>query len=227
MSTESPVVELYSYWRSGCSWRVRIALQLKQISHSIKPINLLKQEHRSAQYQEINPSQSVPALAVHTGQTRLVIGQSLAILEYLEESYPNTLHLLPDDSKSRAQIRQLCSIICCDIQPIANLSVLNKVEELTGREGDKQQWAADVISKGLAAFEGLLVSRSGRYCFGDSLSLADCCLIPQLFAARRWNVDLSHFPNCCRIEKNCELLPAFQAAHADNQIDNPSNHRPA
>ncbi len=210
---------LYSYFRSGSSWRVRVALNLKGLKYSIVPIHLLKGQQKTPEFRAVSPQGMVPALVVEEGGTSHTLTQSVAIIEYLEETHPSP-PLLPRDPFERARVRQLAEIVNSSIQPLQNLSVLNKVVELGGA---RDPWAQDFIASGLAAFEGL-VSEShceghGAYAVGDQPTFADIFLVPQLFSARRFGVDLAPYPTCLEIEAACAKLPAFEAARPERQPD--------
>ena len=214
MSSSSKVV-LYGYWRSSCSWRVRIALNLKKIDFEYVAVPLLENAQSAPDYVEKNPSAEVPTLEID-GQN---LAQSLAILEYLEETRPDQgARLLPTDPVKRAQARQIAMIIASNTQPLQNLRVLKKVGELGG-EAEKKKWANDVISRNFAALEKILAKTSGKYCVGDEVSIADLCLVPQLYGARRFDVDLSQFPLITKIESSLEVLDEFKRAHANVQPD--------
>ncbi|XP_054265739.1 probable maleylacetoacetate isomerase 2 [Macrosteles quadrilineatus] len=204
---------LYSFWRSSCSYRVRIALNLKEIPYEIKPISLVKNggEQHNDDYREINPISQVPVLEID-GQ-RLI--ESLNIMHYLEETRPQR-PLMPQDVVKRARVREICEVIASGIQPLQNLFVLVQVGE-----AKKLEWAQLFINRGFRAVEKLLSSTAGKYCVGDELTLADCCLIPQVFNARRYGVDLRPYPIVLRIDRELENHPAFQAAHPSNQPDCP------
>ncbi|XP_973541.3 probable maleylacetoacetate isomerase 2 isoform X2 [Tribolium castaneum] len=204
---------LYSYWRSSCSWRVRIALNLKEIPYDIKPVSLIKTggEQHTNEFREVNPMEQVPAL--HIDGVTLV--ESLSILAYLEETRPQR-PLLPHDVVKRAKVREICEVIASGIQPLQNLVVLIHVGE-----EKKNEWAQHWINRGFRAVEKLLSASAGKYCVGDEITLADCCLIPQVFNARRFHVDLRPFPIILRIDRELENHPAFRAAHPSNQPDCP------
>jgi maleylpyruvate isomerase len=211
-------MKLYGYWRSSCTWRVRIALGLKGIKHSYEPIHLLKDggEQNADRYRALNPLRTVPLLEIEDRGKVVRIAQSMAILEYLEEKHPSA-SILPKDPIARAQARMIAESINSGIQPLQNLAVLQRVKgEL---RGDERAWAKHWITRGLTAVEGLVSSCAGTYCVGDTVTLADMCLIPQLHNARRFDVDLTAFPKLMAIEKACEALPAFQHAHPDLQPD--------
>ncbi|CAB3375231.1 Hypothetical predicted protein [Cloeon dipterum] len=204
---------LYSYWRSSCSWRVRIALNLKEIDYDIKAVSLIKNggEQHTAEFREMNPMSQLPAFVVD-GNTYT---ESLAILEYLEATHPD-IPLLPEDEHKRTKVRELCQMIASGIQPLQNLAVLNHV-------GDekKKEWACHWITRGFNALEKTLETTAGKYCVGDEITMADCCLVPQLYNARRFQLDLEPYPNIVRIDQELENHPAFKAAHPNSQPDCP------
>lgn len=203
---------LFSYWRSSCSWRVRLALNLKEIPYDIKPINLIKSggEQHSTEYRDVNPMELVPALHID-GHTLI---ESLAIMHYLEETRPER-PLLPQDAYQRAKVRELCEIIASGIQPLQNIGLLSYVGER------KKEWGQHWIHRGFRALEKILSTSSGKYCVGDEISMADCCLIPQACNARRFGIDLRQYPNILRIDSELENHPAFRAAHPTKQPDYP------
>jgi maleylpyruvate isomerase len=211
-------VKLYSYWRSSCSWRVRIALNLKGLPYTYEAVHLLKdggQQHTEA-YRAVNPQRTVPTLEFHEGGEVRRLSQSMAILEYLEERYP-TPALLPRDAWARARCRMMAEGVNSGIQPLQNTSVMQFVKgEL---RSDERAFAAHWIARGLTALEALVKPAAGTYCMGEQVSFADLFLVPQLYGARRYGVDLSPYPTLTRIEAACGQLPAFQAAHADRQPD--------
>lgn len=204
---------LYSYWRSSCAWRVRIALNLKEIPYDIKPVSLIKGggEQHSDEYRNVNPMEHVPALQID-GHTLI---ESMNIMHYLEETRPQKA-LMPQDVFKRAKVREICEVITSGIQPLQNLTVLIYV----GEEKQKE-WAQHWINRGFRAVEKLLSASAGKYSVGDEITLADCCLIPQVFNARRFQVDLRPFPTILRIERELENHPAFRAAHPSSQPDCP------
>ncbi|XP_064106117.1 maleylacetoacetate isomerase-like isoform X1 [Macrobrachium nipponense] len=204
---------LYSYFRSSCSWRVRIVLAHKGVEYETRAVNLLKKEQVSDEFKKSNPMGQVPALFINN-QT---LTQSISIMEYLEEVYPQQ-PLLPKDPILRAKVREICEIIGSGIQPLQNLSVLQKI-------GDekKMEWAQFHINKGFVALEQVLARSSGKYCVGDQVSLADCCLVPQVYNANRFKVDMSAFPTISRIHDALTSLEAFQAAHPSKQPDCPED----
>ena len=214
-------LQLYSYWRSSAAYRVRIGLNLKGLAYDIVPVHLLHdggQQH-SPEFREINPQQLVPVLG--HGHRRL--GQSLAILEYLDEMWP-TPALLPSTARERQRVRALALLVACDIHPLNNLRVLQYFEqEWNVPQPERDEWVRHWITGGLAAAEALVADHpsTGTYCEGNIPSLADCCLIPQLYNARRFGVDMAQFPALQRIEAECLALPAFDAARPERQPNAP------
>ncbi|WP_261858764.1 maleylacetoacetate isomerase [Photobacterium sanguinicancri] len=209
-------MKLYDYYRSSASYRVRIALHLKGLSYDAVPISLIDGEHQNDDYRHTNPNQRVPSLENENGP----LGQSLAIIEYLNEIHPDP-KLLPSDPWKKAQCRSLAMLIACDIHPLNNLQVLNYLNtELGVNQNEKMVWYHYWLSRGLSAFEQLLMQRPTPtdFCCGDQPTLADLCLIPQIYNARRFNFDLDPFPLINDIERTCQLLPAFQLAHPDHSI---------
>lgn len=215
-------MKLYNYWRSSSSWRVRIALAHKNLPYDYVPVNLVRdggEQHR-AEFSALNPMEQVPALElVHGGKTQ-TLAQSLAILEYLEETHP-TPPLLPKDPMARARVREIANLINAGIQPLQNLSVLQYVE--SAFKADRAVWATHWITAGLKALEALAKPLAKRCLVGDDVSLADACLVPQLYAARRFDVDMKPFPTLLRVEEYVQTLPAFVKAHAGKQIDAPAS----
>ena len=207
---------LYGYFRSSAAYRVRIALNMKGLPYVQTPVSLLKGEQRSTDYLALNPHGLVPAL--RDGEALLT--QSLAICEYLDEAYPDTPQLLPVDPALRAQVRAVALAIACDIHPVNNLRVLNYLKsELAVPEDARNDWYRHWVVQGFAALEHQLAVHAGQYCFGDSITLADVCLLPQVFNARRFNVDMAAYPLLSRIAANLEVLPAFADAHPQKQPD--------
>ncbi|XXF77076.1 maleylacetoacetate isomerase [Myxococcaceae bacterium GXIMD 01537] len=211
-------LRLYGYWRSSCTWRVRIALNFKGLEYAYTPVHLTKDggEQNTEQYRAINPMRMVPTLEWNDSGMVRRLGQSLAIMEYLEELVP-TPALLPREPLERARVRMLSEMVNSGIQPLQNLSVLQHVKgEL---KGDERAFAAHWNQRGLTALETAVKETAGTYCLGERVTLADVCLVPQLYGARRFGVDLTPYPVLTRIEAACNSLPAFQAAHADRQPD--------
>ncbi|AZC16416.1 MULTISPECIES: maleylacetoacetate isomerase [Pseudomonas] len=212
-------MELYTYYRSTASYRVRIALGLKGLDYQAIPVNLLVPKggaNRLPEYLEINPQGRVPAL--RTDQGDLLI-QSLAIIEYLEERYPQ-VPLLPEDLVGRARARAVASIIGCDVHPLHNSSTQNLLREWGHEEAQLLVWIDHWISQGLAALEQLI--GDAGFCFGEQPGLADVFLIPQLYAAERFKVSLEAYPRIRRVAALAAEHPAFQAAHPANQPDTPA-----
>lgn len=209
---------LYGYWRSSCTYRVRIALAFKGVEYSIVPVHLLEgggQQHADA-FRARNPMEQVPALEVEEGGEIIALGQSMAILEYLEERYPEP-PLLPADRVARARARQLAEIVNSGIQPLQNLAVMKR---LKAAGVDPNTWSADCIRRGLAAYAAVCERTAGAFSVGDAPSLADCALVPQLYNARRFGVDVSaELPALARIDARCAELDAFARAHPDRQPD--------
>eukprot|EP00105_Crassostrea_gigas_P004139 XP_011417259.1 PREDICTED: maleylacetoacetate isomerase-like isoform X2 [Crassostrea gigas] len=210
---------LYSYFRSSCAWRVRIALNIKGIEYEYKAVNLIKDGgmQRKEEYIAVNPMQMVPAFVVD-GAT---LTQSIPIMEYLEEKYPSPA-ILPKDSLQKAKVREICEIIASGIQPIQNLVVLQKVQKLSNEE-EKAEWAKFWINKGFIALEKLLEKCSGQYCVGDTVTMADMCLVPQVGNAKRFKVDMSPFPLISKINDELEKLEEFQKASPFKQPDCPED----
>ncbi|XP_003260846.1 maleylacetoacetate isomerase [Nomascus leucogenys] len=208
---------LYSYFRSSCSWRVRIALALKGIDYETVPINLIKDggQQFSKDFQALNPMKQVPALKIDG----ITIYQSLAIIEYLEETRP-TPQLLPQDPKKRASVRMISDLIAGGIQPLQNLSVLKQVGEEI-----QLTWAQNAITSGFNALEQILQSTAGIYCVGDEVTMADLCLVPQVANAERFKVDLTPYPTISSINKRLLVLEAFQVSHPCRQPDTPTELR--
>jgi maleylacetoacetate isomerase len=212
---------LYSYWRSSAAYRVRIGLQLKHLAYEIAPVHLLRDggEQHGEAFQSLNPQQLVPVLK--HGQR--VIRQSLAILEYLEETFPDQ-PIMPATARDRARVRALAQMIACDIHPLNNLRVLQFLElDWNVPQPEREAWVRRWLLEGFAALEDLLADNpsTGEFCEGDLPSVADCCLIPQVYNARRFGVDLQRFPTIERIEQHCLGLPEFDAARPENQPDAP------
>lgn len=218
---------LYSYWRSSCSYRVRIALALKGIPYKYEAVHLVKEGGKqfSEDYQKLNPMKELPSLAIDGA----VLTQSTAIIEYLEETRPQPA-LLPSDPKARAQVRAVCSIISNDIQPLGNLRVLKHVaslcEDPSARDARKEDWARTYIGLGFSGLEKLLsgsegtgAGTAGKYCVGDDVTMADCFLVPQVYNALRFKVDMAAYPTIARVHAALAEHPAFAAAHPSAQPD--------
>lgn len=209
-------MKLYSYFRSSASYRVRIALNIKNIPYDIIPVHLVKGEQKSDEYISKNPSGLIPALELNDDK---IITQSMAILDFLDNEYPNT-PLLPKDNADRAIVLSMCNIIACDTHPLNNLRVLQYLtNELQVSDEQKQNWYAHWIMVNFTAFESLLKVHSGQYAFGDSITMADICLIPQVYNANRFKVDLSAFPTILKVVENCNKLDVFIKASPEKQAD--------
>ena len=212
-------MKLYTYFRSSAAYRVRIALNLKGLSYQAVPVHLLKNggEQHQDDYRRINPSGLLPAFQ----DDWITLTQSMAIIEYLEEAHP-TVPLLPQDAPGRARVRELAQIIGCDIHPINNLRVLSYlVKQLGLSEQAKTEWYRHWVIEGFQSLEAHLARDpgAGPFCHGDRPTIADCYLVPQVFNAQRFDVDLKAFPNIARINALCTDLPAFKAAHPSRQPD--------
>ncbi|NVD98693.1 maleylacetoacetate isomerase [Massilia sp. BJB1822] len=212
-------MKLYSYFRSSTSYRTRIALNLKGLEYEQVPVHLLRDggEQHGENYRAVNPSQLVPALV----DGDLTVTQSLAIMEYLDEVHP-VMPLLPQDAAGRARVRALALTVACEIHPLANLRVLQHLKGAMGlSEEVKNEWQQHWVKEGLVMLEAHLArdSETGRFCHGDTPTMADCCLVPQVFNAQRVGVDVGPYPNIARIYANCIELPAFKAAHPSQQPD--------
>ena len=206
-------IRLYSYWRSSAAYRVRIALNLKGLEHEIVPVSLAPgvSEQRSESYRARNPQMLVPFLE----DGEIAINQSMAILEYLEETYPEP-SLLPASEPLRSKVRAFCNMIACDIHPLNNLRVMNYVRDELGTDptGD---WYRTWIQRGFDACEAY--AGEGPYAFGERVTLADALLVPQMYNARRFNVPLDDFPRLVAIVDQCNTLKAFRDALPENQSD--------
>lgn len=210
--------ELYSYFRSSAAYRVRIALGLKDLDFSTVPVHLLRNggEQNSAAYLQRNPEGLVPTLV----DDDVLLTQSLAIMEYLDETHGKP-SLLPTDPLARARVRALSLHIACDIHPLNNLRVLRYLaHDLHVEKSVRDDWYRHWIQVGFKAVEARLQEpETGLYCHGDSPTMADCCLVPQVYNASRFDIDFAPFPTIARIAKQCDTLPAFKAAHPDAQPD--------
>lgn len=224
MSTSPTAVEagrirLHGYWRSSAAWRVRIALNLKGLGWESSPVHLVRDggEQRKAPFLALNPQGLVPALEIDG----LVLSQSLAMIEYLEETRPAPA-LLPADAAGRARVRSLAQLVACDIHPLNNLRVLQYLGDRLGVDAaSRDAWYRHWIAEGLRALEQRLSAEraTGRFCHGDRPGLADCCLVPQLYNARRYDCALDEFPRILAIEAACSELDAFSAARPERQPD--------
>jgi len=217
----SPTLTLYGYWRSSAAYRVRIGLNLKKLAYLQIPVHLLQaggQQHANA-YTALNPQHLVPTLQ----HDRHTLRQSLAILEYLDETWPEP-PLLPRTAAERAHVRALAQMIACDVHPLNNLRVAQYLDrELGQTQSARDEWMRHWMHTGFAALETLLAQTAARgdFCVGTSPTLADCCLIPQLYNARRVGIALARYPRLTDIETACLALPAFHTAAPEQQPDAP------
>lgn len=213
-------LKLYGYWRSSASYRLRIAMHLKQLAFDYVPVHLVKDggQHRSHAYSSINPSMLVPTFV--DDDEDIVLNQSLAIIEYLDDKYPNTPALLPTHALDKARIRAFAQDIACDLQPVTNLRILQSLKsDFKASSEQTEAWCVKWIEQAFSALEKRLVTRSGKYCFGYDVTLADVCLIPQVYNALRFKVNMQHFPLIQKIYDNCNELEAFQTAKPEAQSD--------
>jgi len=202
---------LHDYYRSSASYRVRIALKLKGIAYDTHPVSLIDGAQKSAEYRALNPQGFVPMLEID-GQR---LTQSLAIMVYLDQRFPDP-PLVPADPADGAHVRSLALTVACDIHPLNNLRVLKYLKGTLGHDQDETDgWYRHWIVEGLSALEALAAPRSGKFLFGDKVTLADVCLVPQLYNARRFSVPLDACPTLVRADANASVLPAFAAAHPD------------
>jgi len=211
------IQHFYSYFRSSTAYRLRIALNLKGITPAeTHYVNLLKGEQRTPEYRAVNPMGALPAFVLADGT---VLTQSLAMLEWLEETHP-TPALLPQDPVARVEVRAFAQIIGCDIHPVNNLRILNYITgELGADDAAKKQWIHHWLHQAFPVLEQMVVAQPGPFCFGDTASLADICLVPQWFNAERFGLDLSAYPKLAAITAHCRTLDAFTRAAPENQPD--------
>ena len=211
------MLTLYTYWRSSAAYRVRIALALKGLDATQIPVHLLKDggQQRAEPYKALNPAQLVPTLQ----HDALTLNQSLAIIEYLDAVYPQQ-PLLPEDPATAAVVRAMALDIACDIHPLNNLRVLQYLTTTLGvSEQQKTDWIQHWLRQGFAALEQRLALTAGQYCVGDQVTLADLCLVPQVYNALRFAVDLTPYPQIQKVYQQCLLLPAFVSASPEQQPD--------
>jgi len=210
-------MKLHGYWRSSAAYRVRIALNLKGVQVEHCPVHLINNggEQHSASYQLLNPSELVPTLE----EGELSLNQSLAIIQYLEDSYPQT-PLYPKDPAQKAAVMAFALDIACDIHPLNNLRVL---QYLTGplalSEAEKMQWIQHWLAVGFSALESRLQQTARRYCFGDQITVADLCLVPQVYNALRFQLDMTNYPQISAIYQRCNEVEAFAKAAPERQVD--------
>ena len=209
-------MKLYTYFRSSAAFRVRIALNLKGLKYEPVFVHLAKGEHRQPQYAQVNPQALLPTLELDDG-TRLT--QSLAIIEWLEEKHP-TPPLLPKDPFAKARVRSLSYLVASEIHPLNNLRVLQHLKRVLGQTQEQiDTWYRYWIADGLAKLEAELAGSSGKFCHGDSPGMADCCLVPQIFNAKRYSSDLAPYPTTMRVFETCMKLEAFDRAQPSKQPD--------
>lgn len=205
-------MKLYGYWRSSCSYRVRIALNLKGLAYEQEAVHLVQGDQHAGAHLARNAKAEVPVLELDGGE---LLTQSVAICEYLDEIHPSP-SLLPRDAMAKARVREMVEVVNAGIQPLQNFAVLKAVGELGA---DKKAWIQGVIERGFVALEKLAAKSAGRYLHGDSVSLADVVLVPQVYNALRFEVDMAQFPTLKRVHEACEELDAFKRAHPSAQPD--------
>ena len=204
-------LKLYSFYNSSCAWRVRICLALKKVNYEVVPVS---RDTKTNEFFDINPMGQVPALLINDK----CLSQSMAMMEYIEEKFTGQ-RLLPQDLYLRAKVREICELICSGIQPLQNRHALKRCDsecnvELAGKAS---------ITYGFKSLEKILQTCSGKYCVGDEITMADACLVPQVFNAYRFQVDMEPFPCICKINNSLEQLDAFQSTHPKNQPDFPKS----
>lgn len=214
MENSTPI--LHNYFRSSSSWRVRIALDLKNIDYEYKPVSLIKDggEQFLDEFTKINPKNEVPVLQIDN----LSLTQSIPIIEYLNETRPNEFNLLLNDPKLRIKSRQIAEIINCSMQPYQNLNAIKRIASYAGDE-KKLEWVQFYLNKGFNAIEKILEETSGTYCIGNNVSIADLCLVPQVYSAHRFKINMTKYPNVIRVNEELNKLAAFKKAHAHRQPD--------
>ena len=209
-------MKLYTYFRSSAAFRVRIALNLKGLKYEPRFVHLSKGEHRAAEYSEVNAQSLLPTLELDDG-TRLT--QSLAIIEYLDEKHPEP-RLIPREAVARARVRSLALLVACEIHPLNNLRVLQHLKRELGQSQEQiDAWYRHWVADGLAKLEAEIRDGEGRFCNGDLPTMADCCLVPQIFNAKRYNSDLAPYPTTMRVFEACMNLEAFDRAQPSKQPD--------
>ncbi|MCF6239019.1 MAG: maleylacetoacetate isomerase [Candidatus Marinimicrobia bacterium] len=211
------MLKLYTYWRSTAAYRVRIALNLKNLKYQSIPIHLVKNggEQNSDQFKTLNPQALVPALQTETGE---ILTQSMAIIEYLEENYPDNT-LLPESTTARAQCRAMAQVIACEVHPLNNLRVLKYLKSQQWQQQQVDDWYHHWVHQGFIAIEKSLDERTHQYMFADYPCLSDIVLVAQIYNARRFEVCLDAYPNIQKIEAMCSKLSAFEDARPENQHD--------
>ena len=211
---------LHSYWRSSCSWRVRIALHHKRLPFAYAPVDLAAGDQFSAAHRARNPMTTVPLLEVQEAGSTLRLAQSMAILEWLEERHPSP-PLLPRDPAGRARVRAIAEDVNSSIQPFQNASTMRWLRERHPGAGDDVAFTSHFLARGMTGLEEVVRDGAGRFCHGDEVTLADLFVVPQLYGARRFGVDVTRFPTLLRVEAACASLHAFVAAAPDRQPDAP------
>ncbi len=209
-------MKLFGYWRSSATYRVRIALALKELDYEYRPVNLLKGEQREPAYLEKNPMGLVPALQADDGA---IVVQSLAIMEYLEDAFPRP-SILPEDLAARGYARAIAATLACEAQPFMNLRIQNYLKNTLDLDADAiSAWLDRWPGGAMAAAEKMVAAHGGAFCVGDASTIADCCLVPQMYGAMRFGIDISAMPRLNEVYDACQKLPAFEKAHPDNQPD--------
>ncbi|MFC3053004.1 maleylacetoacetate isomerase [Kordiimonas pumila] len=208
-------LKLYGYWRSGTSYRTRIALNLKGVAYETHPVDLRQGQHKQSAFLQLNPQGLVPALDTGTA----ILAQSPAIIEWLEEAYPEPA-LLPKNLQDRAYVRAMAAVVGCDVHPINNLRILQHIKtELGGDEAAISNWTAKWISAGFDTLETMIEKAGGKFAFGDAPTVADCYIMPQIYSAERFNVDLQPYPRLMAVASHALQHPAFTKAHPSVQPD--------
>jgi maleylacetoacetate isomerase len=221
-AVSADVLTLYSYWRSSACYRVRIALHLKGLAFETVPVHLINNggEQHAEAFRDVNPQELIPVL-MHGDR---VMRQSLAIIEYLDEAFSESAALMPAIARDRQRCRAIAHMVAMDIHPLGNLRVQQYLETRIGADADaREDWTRHWIRHGFEAVERVLAdsSSTGAFCEGDTPTMADCCLVPQVYNARRFGIDMHAFPTIARIEANCLALDAFQRAKPEAQPDAP------
>ncbi len=208
------MLTLHGYWRSSAAYRVRIALNLKGLAYDQVTYDLRRKAEKGEPYARLNPQKLVPTLQTEDGA---LLTQSLAILEWLEEAHPEP-GLLPENKTDRAHVRAMCALVACDIHPVNNLRILNALrDDLEASDDQVSQWIARWIGDGFDALERLI--GGDTFCYGDAPTLADCCLVPQIYNAQRFKIDLASWPKIRAVAEACEAIPAFYVARPEMQPD--------